>query len=127
MKYIALRISFMFEKISKYFANRAADGAVEGVKTSVNEKMDKYGDIIMAGLALGIIVIGSRHITKQNQTNPYLYSGSQPIIINNYYQDPYSTRFSRTMSASIWRSYEQREIKYLQQQGKMDQRYQNRR
>ena len=86
----------MFEKITKWFTSKAADGAVEGFKTSFNEKVDQYGDIIRIGLVLGVIVIGSRHISKRNHNrNAYipapgepplrLPSPGQPIVINNYY------------------------------------------
>ena len=86
---MALLVSFMFEKITKYFANRAADNVVDGVSTSINEKFDQYGDIIRIGLVLGVIILGGRHITKRdNRNNGCAYinpPGSQPIIINNYY------------------------------------------
>lgn len=87
----------MFEKISKYFANRAADGAVEGVKTSLNEKFDQYGDIIRIGLVLSVIILGGRHITKSGSMNrargydparlPQAGQPYPPIVINNYYPD----------------------------------------
>ena len=88
----------MFEKFTKFFANKAADGAVEGLKESVTGKFDQYGDIFRIGLVLSIIAISGKHIAKHNQPtmptysyqpqtyNPRLTSGNgQPIVINNYY------------------------------------------
>lgn len=86
---MALLISFMFEKVTKYFASRAADGAVDGVKNSLNEKFDQYGDIIRIGLVLSVIIFGGRHITKRNDRGSYYIPQSgdygRPIVINNYY------------------------------------------
>ena len=92
-----LRISFMFEKWTKRFANKATDGAVEGVKEALNDKIDRYGDIIQLGLVVAVIAFGGRHLTKkQEPPHGYLYPqqlripsySGQPIVINNYYHDP---------------------------------------
>ena len=92
-----LRISFMFEKWTKRFANKATDGAVEGMKEALNDKIDRYGDIIQLGLVIAVIAFGGKHLVRRQETPrvyPYpqqlripSYTG-QPIIINNYYHDP---------------------------------------
>jgi len=91
-----LSISFMFEKWTKRFANKATDGAVEGVKEALNDKIDRYGDIIQVGLVIAVIAFGGKHLIKPKTQPPVYqpqqlripgYSG-QPIVINNYYHDP---------------------------------------
>lgn len=103
----------MFEKLSKRFASKATDGAVEGVKETLNDKIDQYGDIIKIGLVLGVIILGTKHLTRQRPTTysmPYGYlplntgypsyspydihrhvsthrEYDKPIVINNYYQE----------------------------------------
>ncbi len=106
----------MFEKWIKKSTNRAADSAIEGVKESLNDKIDKYGDIIQIGLVLSVIIFGGRHLTKKHEPYrspvedlPYRLTGGngQPIIINNYY----------TRTREEERAYERR------QKGKMDQKH----
>ena len=90
-----LLISLMFEKVTKWFTSKATDTAIEGAKTSLNEKIDQYGDIIKVGLVLSIIIFGGRHITRRGRNDGYIAQGSelvrpqggQPIIINNYYPE----------------------------------------
>ena len=85
---------FMFEKISKRFGSKAADSAVEGVKETLNDKLEDYSGIIKIGLVLAVIIFGGKHLIKQEKDNsapvfnPKLPSGGQPIIINNYYHEP---------------------------------------
>lgn len=85
----------MFEKISKYFASKATGGAVDGVKQTLTEKFDQYGDILKIGLVASVVafsVIGGKHMTKKHDRNAYIpnhqYPGNSPVIINNYYYDP---------------------------------------
>jgi hypothetical protein len=114
----------MFEKFTKWFANKAADGAVAGVKTSINEKVDQYGDIIRIGLVIGITALGVHHITKQNSLGPpgnypmrLPQSGHQPIVINNYYpgylNQGYSTSSTRARNE---RRYSYERSYYIPQQ-----------
>ena len=88
----------MFEKVTKYFASKATDGAIDGVKESLNDKIDKYGDILNFGLVLSVIIIGGHFITRQPKTRrhheyqsdfyiPDCNPGNTPIVINNYYHD----------------------------------------
>ncbi len=93
---MALPISFMFEKWTKKLAGKATDGAVEGVKETLNDKIDQYGDIIKFGLVMTVIAIGGHQFTKRTRNSflsapePYhLPAGTQPVIINNYYPGPY--------------------------------------
>lgn len=85
-------LSFMLEKWFKKSANKAADSAIEGVKESLNDKIDKYGDYIQAGLVLAVIIFGGRHLTRKTPADymPPIHARlpagtGQPIIINNYY------------------------------------------
>lgn len=87
----------MFEKFTKRFANKATDGAVEGVKEALNDKIDRYGDIIQLGLVVAVIAFGGKHLTKKHNPTPVYYPPQpyripgytgQPIIVNNYYHDP---------------------------------------
>lgn len=85
----------MFEKITKYFSSKATNGAIDGVKETLNEKIDKYGDILNFGLVLSVIIIGGHFVAKQPrrrreyQSDFYLPEGNRaaPIVINNYYHD----------------------------------------
>ena len=89
----------MFEKLSKRFASKATDGAVEGVRETLNDKFDQYGDMIKIGLVFVVVALGGKHLTKKDKPaeNHYpqpveyyrLPSGNQPIIVNNYYQSDY--------------------------------------
>lgn len=84
----------MFEKISKKFGNKTADNVIEGAKETLNDRLDKYSDIIQIGLVIGVIAFGGNkllgHGRKQKQD--YLpgsldFGGGNgtPIVINNYY------------------------------------------
>ena len=82
----------MFEKWTKKVASKATDGAVEGVKETLNDKLETYSGIIKIGLTLAVIVFGSikindHHNQKQELHSQTRYSGQQPIIINNYITD----------------------------------------
>lgn len=92
----------MFEKWTKKAATKATDGAVEGVKESLNEKLETYSGIIKIGLTIGVIIFGSVKINdhrerRQDQQRlmsgyspPYRSDygqGQHPIIINNYITD----------------------------------------
>lgn len=89
----------MFEKWTKKVSSKATDGAVEGIKETLNEKLDTYSGIIKIGLTIGVIIFGSvkindHHNKKQQLVNSYgmqreLYPGypQQPIVINNYITD----------------------------------------
>lgn len=92
--------SAMFEKISKRFGSRATDGAIEGVKETLNNRMDRYSDIIQIGLVVCVIALGGNKLIGhgRKQANGYLPHGSDcmnsqagaPIVINNYYTgNPY--------------------------------------
>ena len=114
----------MFEKITKYFANRAADNAVEGVKSSFNEKVSEYGDIIKIGLVLSVIVLGGKHITRHSRRDSYgpnsmyIPGSTQPIVINNYYP-PYREREERRNRNNV--------NSYIQQAGQGYQKCKDRR
>ena len=85
----------MFEKFTKKFASKATDNAVEGVKQTLNDRFNKYGDILVAGLAIGVIAVGSHHLMRQSRRNqmmqqtylPYTGYSGQPVIVNNYYRE----------------------------------------
>ena len=86
-------ISFMFEKWTKKASSRLADNAMEGVKQSLNDRISQYGDIIQIGLVLGVIILGSRHITsrrhEERREAQYFLpaNGQAPVIVNNYYRE----------------------------------------
>lgn len=92
----------MFEKWTKKVSSKATDGAVEGIKETLNDKLDTYSGIIKIGLTIGVIIFGSmkindHHNKKQEMISSYGsygmqrypgYSGApQPIVINNYITD----------------------------------------
>lgn len=88
----------MFEKVSKYFASKATSGAVDGVKETLNDKIDKYGDILNFGLVLSVIILGGHFVSKRDRRRSQNYvpsyipeNGAPPVIINNYYQDAYQS------------------------------------
>ena len=94
------RFSFvfsMFEKISKHFGSKAADSAVEGVKETLNNKFEDYSGIIKIGLVLAVIIFGGNHLVKPKEDHlrnepvftPKLPGPGVPIIINNYYHEPW--------------------------------------
>lgn len=93
----------MFEKFTKKVASKATDSAVDGVKETLNDKLETYSGIIKIGLTLAVIIFGSIKINDHKNTSTYnLPSGHyhpqvpQPIIINNYITDgrqaPYGNR-----------------------------------
>jgi hypothetical protein len=92
----------MFEKWTKHFASKATDAGIEGVKETLNDKIDQYGDIIKMGLVLSVVIFGGRHLTKQYNyysnmpmQQPYgLPSSGRPIVINNYYQEKHKGGYS---------------------------------
>lgn len=95
--YKALPYFFMFEKVTKYFASKATGGAIDGVKESLNDKINQYGDILNFGLVLSVIILGGQFITKHSDRRERRYGapvyipgnlppGSPPVVINNYYQ-----------------------------------------
>ena len=85
----------MFEKWTKKLSQKATDSALEGAAQSLNDRIGQYGDIIQIGLVLGVIVLGTRHLTRDNQRRfatvqsylPAQTTGGQPIIVNNYYRE----------------------------------------
>ena len=85
----------MFDRWTKKAASKITDNAVEGAKQSLNERIEKYGDIIQIGLVLGVIILGSRHITGHSRQPTYagylpqynLPDGRVPVIVNNYYRE----------------------------------------
>jgi len=84
----------MFEKIAKRFGSKTTEGAIEGVKESLNDRMDKYSDIIQIGLVVLVIGLGGNkligHGRKQQQNAGYLpepHVNGTPIVINNYYTE----------------------------------------
>ena len=90
-RFISLR---MFEKWTKKASSKFADNAMEGVKQSLNDRISQYGDIIQIGLVLGVIILGSRHITsrkheERRDTQYFLppANGQGPVIVNNYYRE----------------------------------------
>lgn len=89
----------MFEKWTKKVASKATDSAVDGVKETLNDKLETYSGIIKLGLTLGVIIFGSikisdhqshksinTHSQRLSSNGIYDYPG-QPIIINNYITD----------------------------------------
>ena len=94
----------MFEKWTKKTTSKITDSAVEGVKDTLNDKINQYGDIIQIGLVLFVIIFGGHHLTKKPERQQIqeayvplrLPSGGQPIVINNYYREreerPYHDR-----------------------------------
>ena len=93
--HVSFRWLSMFEKWTKKFASKATDSALEGAAQSLNDRIGQYGDIIQIGLVLGVIVLGTRHLTRENRRNgammqsylPAQTTGGQPIIVNNYYRE----------------------------------------
>lgn len=89
----------MFEKWTKRVASKATDGAVDGVKETLNDKLETYSGIIKIGLTLAVIIFGSKKINDhhnnqvmsanvQTSTRYFGYDQpQQPIIINNYISD----------------------------------------
>lgn len=88
----------MFEKWTKRVASKATDSAVDGVKETLNDKLETYSGIIKIGLTLAVIIFGSIKINDHTATTkpvPRIGSGDrygygqpqQPIIINNYISD----------------------------------------
>ena len=91
----------MFEKWTRKVASRATDSAVEGMKTTLNDRIDQYGDIIKIGLVLSVIIFGGKHLTKREAPRysapPPSYpnyppqqfrlpqGNGTPIVINNFY------------------------------------------
>lgn len=118
-----LPVSFMFEKVTKWFINKSADGAIEEAKSTFNEKVDQYGDIIKVGLVLSVIILGGRHITKRNShSGNYLpdntCSGQSPIVINNFYSDNYGRNERRE------KTYGKQQRNFIQEQPrKMDRKH----
>lgn len=100
---LLLFVFAMFGKISKNFGSKAADSAVEGVKETLNDKLESYSGIIKIGLVLSVIIFGGTHLIKPKEEHgPYVtpYSqpmrlpgAGQPIIINNYYHEPKGDRW----------------------------------
>ena len=86
----------LFEKWTKKVSGTATKSAVEGVKETLNDKLDAYSGIIKIGLTIGVIIFGSIKINDhrqaliaqtqipQSSSNP---GQPQPIIINNYITD----------------------------------------
>lgn len=82
----------MFEKWTKKVASKATNGAVDGVKETLNDKLDTYSGIIKIGLTLAVIIFGSSKIANhqppaQNISRGYGNIPQQPIVINNYISD----------------------------------------
>lgn len=85
-------IFIMFEKVMKRFGSKATDGAIEGAKESLNDRMDKYSDIIEIGLVIGVIAFGGNKLLGHGKKqSAYLPAGRNesgvsgaPIVINNY-------------------------------------------
>lgn len=84
----------MFEKIAKKLGGKTTDQVVEGAKQTLNDRMNKYTDIIQIGLVTLVIAFGGNKLIghgrkRTGDQNPG-YSANPPIVINNYYsqQDP---------------------------------------
>lgn len=86
----------MFEKWTKKVSSKATDGAVEGIKETLNDKLDTYSGIIKIGLTIGVIIFGSMKINDHRSKQERLYGmqrehynsyPQQPIVINNYITD----------------------------------------
>lgn len=82
----------MLEKWTKKFGTKATDSAIEGAKESLNDRLDKYSDIIEIGLVTLVIAWGGNKLIGHGRKQPqgYLPEGRQdfngtPIVINNYY------------------------------------------
>lgn len=92
----------MFEKWTKRAASKATDNAVEGIKESLNDKLETYSGIIKIGLTLAVIIFGSvkinDHHTKKQQppvSGGTPYYPQAPIVINNYITDGRQTPYGR--------------------------------
>lgn len=87
----------MFEKWTKKVASKATDSAVDGVKETLNDKLETYSGIIKIGLTLAVIIFGSIKINDHSTASKNQlrigggYCGydqpQAPIIINNYISD----------------------------------------
>ena len=87
----------MFEKWTKKVASKATGSAVDGVKETLNDKLETYSGIIKIGLTLAVIIFGSIKIndhSNQHKNQFHVSDGhygydqpQQPIIINNYISD----------------------------------------
>ena len=88
----------LFEKWTKKVSGKATNSAVEGIKETLNDKLDAYSGIIKIGLTIGVIIFGSIKIndhrqaqvqTQMPQSSSYYsnHGQPQPIIINNYITD----------------------------------------
>lgn len=83
----------MFEKWTKKVAEKATDGAVTGVKETLNDKLDTYSGIIKIGLTLAVIIFGSKKINDHHEQRAQIeqpalrFQQPQPIVINNYITD----------------------------------------
>lgn len=86
----------MFEKISKRFGGKATDNMIEGAKETLNDRMDKYSDIIQIGLVVAVIALGGNKLIGHSKKQPecarlpqgYEPGSGSPIVINNYYSNP---------------------------------------
>ena len=105
----------MFEKIAKRFGSKTTEGAIEGVKESLNDRMDKYSDIIQIGLVVLVIGLGGNkligHGRKQQQNAGYLpepHVNGTPIVINNYYKNIYGKRGAKAENGRQGKNYQKR-------------------
>lgn len=92
METLPFSFFFMFEKWTKKVASKATDHAMDGVKESLNDKLETYSGIIKIGLTLGVIIFGSVKINdhqtrKKEQSRLPAEYPQAPIIINNYISD----------------------------------------
>lgn len=127
----------MFEKWTKKFASKATDGAVEGVKETLNDKIDQYGDIIKVGLVLSVIIFGGKHLTKRQNTPPSMpvmpmpgpyyggymcgQYGQPPMVVNNYISRHADSRAQRRE-----RNYREQELFFQWQKLQQAQKRQHR-
>ena len=97
----------MFEKWSKKIASNATTGAVDGVKETLNDKLETYSGIIKLGLTLAVIIFGSIKINDHKSASSYNFGNpemqrnqQQPIIINNYITDGRYAPYGRSKQNS---------------------------
>ncbi len=109
----------MFEKWTKKIASKSTDSAIEGAKQTLNDRLDKYSDIIVIGLIIGVIAFGGNKLingNKKKETNNQLYlpqgqAQGSPIVINNYISDPYERNPYRNAAKGGYKQWKKTEKK----------------
>ena len=115
----------MFERWSKKTASKVTNSAVEGVKETLNDKIDQYGDIIKLGLVLGVVIFGGKHLTRKQKEDEFLDLMSPPLSVG-YPQNGYNGYGGRYGQPIVINNYYQRERNYERSYEKRAQRYERR-